>query len=80
MSELVIKKLLKKYGYCIEILDRSNGLVTLILKYGVDFDYSKEFSGKVEYKELLSEALIWAMEHNPVDRSVYFFKQILKDN
>ena len=80
MSESAIKQLLKKYGYSINILDRANGLVDLTLKYGVDFDRSKKFSGKVEYKELLSEALIWAMEHNPVDRSVYFFKQILKDN
>jgi len=79
MSEATIKQLLKKYGYCIEILDRSNGLVTLTLKYGIDLDYSKEFSGKVEYKQLLSEALIWAMDNNPTDLSVYFFKQILKD-
>ncbi len=41
-----MKEWIKPKGYCINILDRNNGLLTLTLSYGIDFDYEESFSVK----------------------------------
>lgn len=40
------KNWIKEQGFCIRILDRNNGLLDLTLTYGIEFDYTKQFSYK----------------------------------
>ena len=68
---------IKKMGYSISILDRSTGLIDLSLIYGVDMEYTKEFTGKYDtYLPLFQKAIKWIIEVRDKNNIDYIIDQI----